>query len=635
MEERKLSIYETDFVDGPVTKKHKKIAWTIYFIFAVIGMLPTIFNLSWGLQVAGLGIVLPGGGFLAIGGGLGVLYFVITIILMVVIGLGLWWGTGNQLAPFFVWILADILACTVFLRDPIWGNIGIYAVVIIVFLYFLTGRIRNKRELKKQLQEQKERLEFFKTEIPAEEALAEPEVEDGKFELNEKQLAQQRYLFDTAFAPYGEFKGFTKVKWPQFPTTSIRYQINQMLNTMQQIQCQYTPSFHGYATEAQRRLINLFLHPRVWSYWRWENLWGGNFIIDANPIGKDNVMLTGFFLINVTMYMKNTGDMIYSEPGSLVFKDKRHQFDHSVHTIADAIVKNWNTNDYVVYPCEPNWNYSLCNWKAIQSMVNYDSLFNSDKWSKHKQKVMNGFINEMTLPNGSSYLFKSTRTGYGVNLPVSTAEGFQICMYNTVDPLLARQTYAFYRRDTYKRSEDGELILKAIPFDHGDLSMTYGDTVALSMFPAKEMGDTEAANASLKVLEEKVTQSIENGAIRHNCSTEVNALLLQASINTRNGWRRAVIDGPAKSTLTGPLLSEVSYPDVLVAKAFSHGEDLELVLYPGVSDGKQNLKISRLVPGQKYLIKEQNISFFANENGVAEIEVLISGRTEITMIPEK
>jgi hypothetical protein len=375
----------------------------------------------------------------------------------------------------------------------------------------------------------------------------------------------------------------------------------------------------------------MYLHPRVWNYWQMENI-VGNLKFGADPIGKENVMLTGFFLLNVTMYMRNTGDMRYAQPGGLTFRDKRHCFPHDAHSLADSIVGNWDTFDYVVYPCEPNWNYSLCNWKAIQSMVSYDALFGTEKWASNERRVMDAYIREMTLPDGSAYLFKTTRTGFGVHF--GAAEAFQIAMYNTVDPAMARKSFAFHRRDTFRRGGDGELSLIPFPFDHGSYSKNYVDTAALALFPANEMGDAEAAQAALRLLEEKATYTEEGGALRYDCSCEVNALLLQATVNTRNGWRRAVVDGPAKSTFSGPLLQEAPYPQVLVAKAFSHGEDLELVLYPGDGGGAQTLRLGRLVPGKRYCVRETGFAFAAGGDGEAEIEVALSGRTAVTIAPE-
>ena len=635
MEERKLSIYETTEVDGPVTKKHKRRIWIEYAVMALIGLLPFILDLSWAWKVAGAGLIVPGGGFLAMGGVSGILLFLLVVVIMLLIGLFPWWATGAQFMPFLVWWGTAALTATVWLRDPKWGPVtGLILTLAAAVLYFIATRIHNVRKRKAALARQKERLEFYKEEIPAEEAMAEPEVPDGEFELTEEELRHEQYLFDTAFAPYGSFWGYNNIHSQQFSLNSLRYQTNLMLNTLQQIQCQYTPNFQGYAKEAQENLIKFYTHPKSWRYWRLENIWG-NLKFSGDPFKWDNVMMTGFFLVNVTMYTRNNGDKRYEEPGSITFKDKLGTYPYDIHKIANRIVENWAGHDYTVYPCEPNFMYSLCNWKAIQSIISYDGIYGTTIWKDHELEVYNSFVREMTLPDGSSYLFKSGRTGVGMNLPLPTAESFQIPMYNTGDPELARQTYAFFRQGTYKRDRDGTLIHKAIPVDHGNFKLNYCDTAALAMMPAAEMGDREAYDAAKRTLDEKGEKIIEeNGAVHFKCSSEVNAALLQSMINTHNGWRRAVVDGPAACTKTGPLLTDAVYPDVLVAKAFSHGDDLELVLYPCNANGcDTTLGLSRLAAGKAYTVKETGAQFIADENGEAKLVVTLAGRTPVTVIP--
>lgn len=617
---------------GPVTKKHKRRLWCYYIVWAIIGLIPAIAGLSWRWQLAGFGWSVPGGGFLALGGAFGILMFILTLVLML-LAIVAWWLTGYAPFPFLVWGIMLVLPITACYRDSKWTFPVIWLILGAIVLYFILTRIHNHNMEKRSLKKQKERVEYFKEEIPAELAMAEPEVPDGEFELTEEQLRMQKHLFDLTFGPFGEFQGFTKPKSSQIPLPALRYQINSMQNALQQIQCQYTPNFHGYATQAQRTLIDLYRHPKVWSYWRMENILG-NLDFDGNPIKKDNVMMTGFFLVNVTMYMRNTGDLRYAEPGSLTFQNKHGTYKHDVHTVADAIVWNWDHRDYVVYPCEPNFIYSLCNWKAIQSMISYDQIFHTGKWAANADRVYNHFVEEMTSPSGTSYLIKSARMGCGVALPLPNAEAFQIPMYNTEDMDLARKTYAFFRKDSFERDPEGKLHFKAIPFDHGSNSKNYCDTVSLCLFPAKEMGDREAVEAASETLREKCERVEENGAIWYKCSNEANAVMLSASINTRNGWRRAVVDGPAPCTFEGPLLSDAPYPDVMVAKAFSHGKDLELVLYPCDKAGCfATLGLSRMVPGAKYLVAETGETFTADADGTASLNVTIERRTPVTIVP--
>jgi hypothetical protein len=87
--------------------------------------------------------------------------------------------------------------------------------------------------------------------------------------------------------------------------------------------------------------------------------------------------------------------------------------------------------------------------------------------------------------------------------------------------------------------------------------------------------------------------------------------------------------------LQGPILFQVPYPGVLVAKARSiTSRDLNLVLYPSAEGGRFRIGISRLQPGGRYTCSEQNLTFAADETGHAELDVLVDGRTEMHMIPE-
>jgi hypothetical protein len=72
----------------------------------------------------------------------------------------------------------------------------------------------------------------------------------------------------------------------------------------------------------------------------------------------------------------------------------------------------------------------------------------------------------------------------------------------------------------------------------------------------------------------------------------------------------------------------------LVAKAFSRGDDLELVLYPGAGEGAQKIGIERLKPGASYAIKGSNEGTFqADGNGKAALTVNLRGRTPVHIVP--
>ena len=99
--------------------------------------------------------------------------------------------------------------------------------------------------------------------------------------------------------------------------------------------------------------------------------------------------------------------------------------------------------------------------------------------------------------------------------------------------------------------------------------------------------------------------------------------------------RSLVLEGPSPAAMKGPLLGEVRYPDVLVAKAFSTGADLQLVLYPGSAVARQRLQIERLDADREYRLEStgQSQTFRADANGKAAIDVDLVGRTEVHIQP--
>jgi hypothetical protein len=90
--------------------------------------------------------------------------------------------------------------------------------------------------------------------------------------------------------------------------------------------------------------------------------------------------------------------------------------------------------------------------------------------------------------------------------------------------------------------------------------------------------------------------------------------------------------GASEKALRGPILSEVPYPGVLIAKARSHtSEDLELVLYPSADASVFDLGISRLTPGQAYSYLNKTVK--TDKDGFIKVSVLVEGRTQIHISP--
>lgn len=96
-----------------------------------------------------------------------------------------------------------------------------------------------------------------------------------------------------------------------------------------------------------------------------------------------------------------------------------------------------------------------------------------------------------------------------------------------------------------------------------------------------------------------------------------------------------ITQGPPPVVFEGPILEEVPFPDILVAKAWSHdGEGMELVFYPGKEAGKFQIGFTRLKPGETYTLDSATgkESVEASKDGKANFEVSIDGRTALNLV---
>ena len=155
---------------------------------------------------------------------------------------------------------------------------------------------------------------------------------------------------------------------------------------------------------------------------------------------------------------------------------------------------------------------------------------------------------------------------------------------------------------------------------------------------AREMGDSEVADAIVRKVQRDFECIDTNGTISYkNASNRESSHFIQGLLMRGGDVRSMVHDGPPPGTFRGPLLDEASYPDVLVAKAFSDGNDLSLVLYPGSKETRQKIGFSRLQPGRSYAVTGVTgvTSLVADNNGRASLEVELNGRTSIHLAPQQ
>jgi hypothetical protein len=605
-----------------------------YAVLCALGLLPSLIDAPAALRAFGLGLWFPGAGFIALGGWSTLA--VVPVLVAMALALFAWFGAGMVIAPIGVW-LGAALAAAALAGPAMWGPAPWVVVGCVVAVAVGASRAFARRRTA-QIAKRDERNLYLPGEIASvaarveSAAAATPAV--GADELDRDQLAALRFCLDRALQPVDEFTGFDRID--QFQTSAMRYQINQIGWTLAVAQGRYTPSFHGYVSEAQRRLIEKYLLPQVLSYWRWESLWG-HLNLDPDPVGRDNIMLTGYIGLNLALYMGNTGDRRYLEPGCLAFRvSERHVYPHGARDIVDSLMTNYAhyREGFCLFPCEPNWVYPNCNIRGLKTLTAFDRVLGTSNAASIRERFRERLESDFMAPDSSLVSLRSNLTGFAVPFPVPDA--ILAKELNPVFPDLAHRYWAIVRRE-YARKVDGrwDLRIPAKNVDYGNYRFNDVFVVDTFLGSAREMGDDEIAEAALARLDADERRTIENGALFHRgVSTFANATIAMDRLLRPNGWRDAITQSPPASVFAGPILAEAPYPAVLVAKAFSRGDDLELVLYPGNGAGSSTLGFERLKPGCAYVLRgagDQPV--VADVQGRASATVALDGRTEIRLQP--
>lgn len=618
--------------NGPVTQARLRRTTLLYAAMCLLGSLPVLAGAAAGWQAAGLGLWMPGAGFIGVGGAAALL-FPLTLALF---GLSLvaWFWAGAVVAPVLVWVGSAALAGTM-AGSAIWPGAPflVPALTLATLLFF---RARATRRSAANREKYATRAGFLPQALEAVERRAAPAPAPGERELDPDDLAALRYALDRALQPLDAWNGFDILD--QFQPAALRYQLNHLGYALSLARCHYAPSFTGYLDQAQRNLIEKFLQKRVWNYWVYESCWGHLNFRDFDPIARDNIMLTGWFGLQVGQYMVSSGDRRYAEPGSLSFRlSPRTVYTHDFHSVAQSIVDGFYKSDFCLFPCEPNWIYPICNHYGMAAVATHDRLFGTTHVSEQLPRFLEMLGNEFTDESGSLIGLRSKHTGLAVPFP-ATEVGYT-WFANCFAPGRARNLWATSRHELEPcLVEDVEgrrrLSLPGSPLDFGNYRSSPAYAYATYLTAAREFGDEEVAEAALRSLETDCELASDGGVQRYaRASNLSNAQALQGRLMRQGDFRAVAVEGPPASAHSGSILAEARYPDVLVAKAFGGGDGLELVLYPGAAPGRHAIRIEQLRANGSYALEgAETASFRADASGCAALEVELRGRTALRVV---
>lgn len=660
-----LQLPSRDGSNGPVTRARLRRTLLTYAVLFGLGC-----ALAWSnspqLASLGLGLMLPGGGFVLHAGTASVstllhLGLFAGTLLLFVLALFLWAATGNLLAPVLLWLGTALAAAGM----DHWREVGSYAGMgalcrgvaeapwrllldartLLPAMIVLAGLIGAQRLRTRAvwLGAEHTRINAYLRQAPAA-VLSPVDVHSGlpaTRPLSEADLPLWRFMLDRALQPVENFDGFDRID--EFREAAKRYQICNLSYMLSIDQYVRTPAFRGYLDEAQHRLAQKMMDHRVWSYWRLENIWG-NLSADPNPLGRDNIMYYGWYGGMLGMQLCNTGDERWCAPGSIRLKHPSGmEYTTSFSDICALVMRNMATSDYCLFPCEPRWIYPICNNFGALSLKTHDRHFGTQLWDSVAERYRHSLEHEFITPNGRITAIRDYYTGLTIPaLTATMADAVTALFLHPLLPDIALRSWTIIRHELI-RVANGELQLHTNGWDKidfGNYRRTLISTYALIAASAREMGDDEVADLLLQRIESEYPHRDIDG-VRHypGASVSAHAVIHAARVLRSNGFHDLVAHGMPQAWREGPLLSEATYPDVLVAGAVSDGAALHLHLAPGRSGkpgsaARQTLGLSQLRPGQRYRIEGGlEAELRADEQGCARLGVALHGLQAVHVLP--
>jgi hypothetical protein len=582
----------------------------------------------------GVGLIAPGAGYLSAGKPLS--YAVTQPAFLA--SLGLWLGSGNVLAPVTVW---GATAAASGRHRARWS--GARTVVPAAAAASLVAVLRIRERGFRRAVTRRDRRNAHLRELgaasaqpvttPAVRTAAAPEVA----ELTAEQLAMQRFILDRSLQPVAEFAGFDRIE--QFQTSSIRYQVTCAGLALAAAQYDYTPAFAGYVNAAQRNLIAKWQERVCWAYWAKESMWG-HLRYNPDPVRKDNIMLTGWLGYQLASYMSNTHDPHYLRRGSVTFAHPRGtRFEYDFGSLAEALLVNFQRSDFTLYPCEPNWIYALCNGFGILPLPIHDRIYGTDYTERILGDFRRGFENEFLSADGRTIGIRSAWTGLTVPAMTSViSDASVIWQLAPVFPDIARRQYEILRHESVRLNADGTLGLDLKGWDKIDTGNYRRSTISALLWmraAAAELGDSEVATAAELSIEREAPATVAGG-VRHHPGVSVQGTcgLFLASTARKDSHFNRINRGMPEQWLTGPILADADYPEVLVARAVTDGTALDLVLRPGAEKSRRTLTIGRLRAGHTYRTPGAIAAeVIADPHGNAHVEVDLEDRHELRIVP--
>lgn len=229
-----------------------------YAIIAAAGLTTFYKTENPRLRAAGLGLLFPGAGFLAVCTVPSILALVFTLAAVPVI-LFMWFGCGGLAFPIALWT-GSLLTAAFLARDAVLESAGaIVTAACILGISYVVWKTRAANDEAEKRRD--ERNAFLVNAVEDNHANAIPAPAPGTREADERSLRFLQWVLEMGLAPQDDFSYHDVID--QFQTSAIRYQLYQGSYELSSFQNNYCPNFHGYLSGAQRGLIEKSMTKKV------------------------------------------------------------------------------------------------------------------------------------------------------------------------------------------------------------------------------------------------------------------------------------------------------------------------------------------------------------------------------------
>ncbi len=620
---------------GPVTTKKIFQLLKLYLLLVTAGSALLLVAHQAALQIFGLGLMVPGGGFLAhadicTGTGIGHIAAWLCSMSALALALLIWFGTGNVLLPPFVWLGSALWAASMdhgAIQPGVVHNMYrmlalLAAAASLSMLAWFMFAGRQRRIDNDYLVRQTVRLDtIFTAPSPRQ-----------KPEMSLEHLQRVRFALDRALQPLEEFCGFEQRD--QFQTAALRYQVNFLAYGIALTQAHFTPALGGYMRDAQSRLLHKQMQHRTWAYWSLENLWG-NLRWNPDPAARENIMYTGFVALQMALFQASTGSQEFSRKAAFALAHPNGRvYEHCFESLLSRLEEEYERSPFLLMACEPNWVYPLCNTMGATALRAHDAQYSQMKWSRHAPEFLRHLDAEFLDGRGRYVPCRSTYTGLALPAIGGAMPLAMPCYFlNALAPDLARRQWLLLRRQLF--DSQGQFRHRAFwPIDTGNYGFSRGSAYAATALAAAELGDACMYQHCMDALEHACPTTLHHGvAHRSKASVWAHGVELMARCGGRDSFRD-LISNPLPTK--GPRLEGLCYPDVLVAAAHAdHASgSLQAVLYGGAGDGVQGLGVSGLRPLTCYRVTGASLTQVVSDDmGKVHLQVPLVGRTCLTLEP--